>query len=174
MFRRHKLLAAAAAIAAAPALVFSSLTLASANATSAAEPRIQNFQLVLNSVTSLPVTQIPVIAYGPITDYGTDVFGPNNASAVFNLQHGTINLNDIDYQHTSQKLDQATCLSTTTESGTYSINAGTGAYAGVHGHGTFHVQIIAIFSRDSHGVCSGSLPPQSIQLVDYVSGPISL
>jgi hypothetical protein len=175
MLRRHKTLAAATTIATASAIVFSSLTLASANAASEPGPRIQNFQLELNSVTSLPVTQIPMIAYGPITDYGTNVFlNPQDTRSVFRLQRGTINLDDIDYQHSSQHIDPATCLSMTTESGVYSINGGTGAYVGIRGNGTFRVQIIAIFTRDAHGVCSNSIPPQSIQLIDNSSGPVWL
>jgi hypothetical protein len=171
MLRRHKVLTAATTITALCALALSGLT-ASADAASRSGPRVQNFQLELTSVTSLPVTQIPTIAYGPVTDYGTYVLGPNDASAVLQLQQGTIVFNDNDFQHTSQHIDQATCLSNTTESGVYSINGGTGAYAGIHGNGTFHVQIIAVFTRDAHGVCSGSIPPQSIQLFDTASGPI--
>jgi hypothetical protein len=43
MLRRHKMLAAATTIAATSAIVFSSLTLAGANAAGDAGPQIQNF-----------------------------------------------------------------------------------------------------------------------------------
>jgi hypothetical protein len=174
MLRKHKLLAVTAAIAAC-GVVFSSLTFASASAVSPkADPQIQHFQLMLNSVTSLPVTQIPVIADGPITDYGMNVLGANGTSAVFDLQRGTITLNTIDYKHSRQHLNPVTCLSVTTQSGTYTINGGTGAYLGIRGHGIFHDRITAIFSRDSSGACTNTIPPQSIQLIDYASGPIWL
>ncbi len=172
MFAKRKLLAAVAMIATTSALVFSGLTFASATNTGKGS-RIEHFQLVLNSVTSLPVTQIPVIAYGPVTDYGTNNI-LNASTAVFNLQQGTINLANIVIKQSKQDVNPVTCLSIAVQRGTYSITGGTGAYVGIHGHGTFHLRIIAIFSRDSTGKCSGTIPPQSIQLLDTVSGPIML
>ena len=134
---------------------------------------IEHFQLVLNSVTALPVTQIPLIAYGPVTDYGTNNI-VNDSTAVFEMQQGTINLTNIDVKKSKQNINPVTCLSISTERGTYSITDGTGAYVGIQGNGTFHLRIIAIFSRDSTGKCSSALPPQSIQLLDTISGPINL
>jgi hypothetical protein len=69
----------------------------------------------------------------------------------FRLGNGTLTLHVVDpFRWTPS---YATCTATTHNVGTWTIVAGTGAYRGVRGHGTFTEVGAGIGVRDSKGAC---------------------
>ena len=57
--------------------------------------------------------------------------------------------------------------------GTYKLTGGTGHYAGITGHGTYKLSILAIGAR-SGGTCSQSRPPLAWHQVINATGPATL
>ena len=57
--------------------------------------------------------------------------------------------------------------------GKYTVGHGTGKFAGISGHGTYHLSITALGGK-SGGKCSQSKPPVAFQLIIKASGPVSL
>ena len=66
-----------------------------------------------------------------------------------------------------------TCLAMISQPGTYKITGGTGKYAGITGHGTYHLSFTFIAARAA-GKCSASAPPVAQQELLRLSGPVHL
>lgn len=165
MFRhRNRLIATAAAALATAAMVTSGALAASATTTATAT---QHFQIV----TTNPATnKYPLIAYGAITAHGTDIEGAHNM-AVFKFANGSLKIKHSNGKGT-QNFNPRTCLLQINQRGTYKIVGGTGAYRGVSGHGTYHLQIVGIGAK-SGGKCSKRGKPVAFQQIIQASGPVS-
>jgi hypothetical protein len=162
MRKQHRLIGAAVALASAGALAVTGLTAASA---SPAASGTEHFQIMTTSATS---TKASLIAHGLVTAAGTDVEG-NNVDT-FKFAGGSFKV-----RHSAGKGPQhfspVTCLLTVTQHGTYTIFGGTGKYAGIGGHGTYHLNILGVGARNAKGKCSMSAPPKAFQQVIDASGP---
>lgn len=102
-----------------------------------------------------------VVATGVVTAAGTDATiaqdphpdGSETDTDRITLPRGTITIADTDPPDTA-KFDAATCTATLSASGApYTIIAGTGAYAGAHGGGTFSARGLVVFGRAANS-CS--------------------
>ena len=51
---------------------------------------------------------------------------------------------------------------------------GTGAYAGISGHGIYRLNILIVAARNAAGKCSDKLPPTAFQQIIKAQGPVSL
>jgi hypothetical protein len=160
-----KLLGAAGALVTAVSLTVTGLTAASASSTGSSGTEF--LQAMSTSATS--ATQ-PVIVHGVFTDYGVDHSG--DTVDTFVLQKGSFKV-----AHSPgtgpQHFDPKTCLNRINQHGTYRIFHGTGKYAGIHGHGTYHVRLLFIAARVA-GKCSDTKPPVAFQLIITASGPVRL
>jgi hypothetical protein len=106
-----------------------------------------------------------VTAAGPIAATGTDTqIGAHRDNFVFPA--GTLTIRH-EPQTTSQKFDGRTCVGTFTETGTYVIARGTGAYKHVTGSG--HYKVNGIFQG-----CDPTAPPQTFTIIIQAHGPIFL
>jgi hypothetical protein len=54
------------------------------------------------------------------------------------------------------------------------LSGGTGAYAGITGHGIYRLNILIVSARNSAGNCSNKLPPVAFQQIIKAQGPVSL
>lgn len=93
-----------------------------------------------------------VVATGPISGTGRDVEAPNGNSATFVFPNGTVHVNHPETSDHST-FNPVACVGTDTFRGTYTLNNGTGAYAGVHGSGTYRGTATFIGRPTAHG-CS--------------------
>lgn len=129
---------------------------------------IEHFQLMSTSATA---TTSSVIAYGVFTGAAVD-HEVSNSVDKFVFSNGTIRVHHSAGQG-PQSVNPKTCLLRINQHGTYRITGGTGKYAGISGHGTYHLSILAIGAR-SGGKCSQSKPPVVFHQVINASGPVSL
>lgn len=165
---RHRLIGAAAATVAAGALAVSGVAVASA-ASHPARPAasgIEQFQLMNASPTSSTPS---IIAHGVFTAGGVDHQGKLDR-VVF--PNGTFTITHKKGTGTSH-FNKKTCLMTISQTGTYTLSGGTGAYAGISGHGTYRLSILAVGAR-SGGTCSETAPPVAFQQLIRASGPVHL
>jgi hypothetical protein len=127
----------------------------------ASAPPIEHFTAVQTSVNG-PQT---VVAAGPISATGTDVES-SNRKGQFSFPDGTLT---VKHQTVTsrQTFDSRTCVFTDSETGTYTIIGGTGAYAHVSGSGQFKTLIVG------QG-CERNQPPTSFVLTISAHGPISV
>jgi hypothetical protein len=79
----------------------------------------------------------PIAAQGPIHALGTDV-PLTNSKDKFVFPKGTIYITHVG-KHATQSGDPKACLGTFTQTGTFAVTSGTGAYKGAHGSGVFSV-----------------------------------
>jgi hypothetical protein len=158
----------AAIIAAASTVAIGSAGIAAASTHSAGAGGIEHFQLMTTSATA---TTSSVIAYGVFTGAAVDHPVSNNVDR-FVFPNGTIRVHHSNGKG-PQTFNPKTCLLTVSQHGTFLITHGTGKYAGISGHGTYHVTILALGAR-SHGKCSQSKPPVAYHQVINASGPVSL
>ena len=106
-----------------------------------------------------------VVAAGPISATGTDVqLGTHRDNFVF--PDGTLK---VRHQRLTERqtFDSRTCVGTVSETGTYVITRGTGAYVHVTGSGRYKVSVL--FQG-----CDQSQPPTSFSLVIQAHGPLTL
>src|SRR5213078_3989994 len=167
---RTRLLAAAGSMLAAGALAVSGIVAAAA-APHTAQTRtsgIERFQFMSTSATS---TKTTVIARGVFTAGGVDI-ETSNTTDTFKFPNGTIRV-----RHSPgtgpQSFNPRTCLLTGHQHGTYTLLGGTGKYAGISGHGRFHLDILAVAAR-SHGKCTQKKPPVTFELIVRAAGPVHL
>ena len=163
-----RLLAAASAVAAAGAIAVTGITAASAAPrTRQAVSGTEHFQLVTTSATS---STGHVIAHGVFTAPAVDHMG--NSVDKFVFGNGSFKVKHSPGKG-PQSFNPKTCLLTISQHGTYKVFGGTGRYARISGHGTYHVTILAIGAR-SKGKCSQSKPPVAFQQIITASGPVRL
>jgi hypothetical protein len=158
----------AAVIAAAATLALGGAGIAAASTNSGGASGIEHFQLMTTSATA---TTSSVIAYGVFTGAAVDHEVSNNVDR-FVFSNGTIRVHHSNGKG-PQTFNPKTCLLTINQHGTYLITHGTGKFAGITGHGVYHLSILAIGAR-SHGKCSQTKPPVAFHQVINASGPVSL
>jgi hypothetical protein len=166
---RNRLIAVAGAVVAAAAVAVSGLTGASA-AVPAPRPAasgIEHFQLMTTSATSSKAT---IIATGVFTAGGIDNSGVKPETFIFPA--GKIHITHRASK-TKQRFNVKTCLLTVSQSGTYKLIGGTGAYAGISGHGTYKLSILAVAAR-SKGKCSMKKAPVAWEQLIKAHGPVKL
>ena len=167
---RTRLLAAAGSMLAAGALALSGIAAAAAapHAAQAGTSGIERFQIMSTSANAIRDT---VIAHGVFTAGGVDIT-TSNTTDTFKFPNGTIRV-----RHSAgtgpQCFNRRTCLLTVHQHGTYTLVGGTGKYAGISGHGRFHLDILAVAAR-SHGKCDQNKPPAAFELIIRASGPVHL
>jgi hypothetical protein len=72
------------------------------------------------------------------------------------------------------RFNPKTCLAVFALNGTYRLSGGTGAYAGISGHGIYRLSITFVAARNSAGKCSNTMPPTAFQQIIKAQGPVSL
>ena len=70
------------------------------------------------------------------------------------------------------RFNPKTCLGVIALNGTYRIGHGTGAYAGISGHGIYRLNILLVAARNSAGKCSNKTV--AYQQIIRAQGPLSL
>jgi hypothetical protein len=171
-FTGHKRAAVAAMTGAAAAAVLGLAVPASASqAAVAAVTGTEHFQFATTSPTA---SSNQLIAYGVLTAAGVERDGAHNTGTV-TFSNGTIKLKH-DNGTGSQSFNAKTCLMQINVHGKYTVTGGTGKYAGVTGHGTYTVSILAIGPKTKSGACSNSqtVPPIAFQQVVDTTGTITL
>jgi hypothetical protein len=164
-----RLLAAAGSVLAAGAITLSGIVAATAAPRAGgAGAGIEHFQFMSTSATSNKTT---VIARGVFTAGGVDI-ATSNTTDTMKFGNGTIKL-----RHSPGtgpvSFNPRTCLLTINQHGTYKLLTGTGKYAGISGHGTYRVHIVAIAAR-SEGKCTQHKTPVAYELIIFASGPARL
>lgn len=169
MFKlRSKILGAIGVVAVAGAMAATGLTAASASQ-AAGSSGTEFFQLV----NSNPANNAPssIIARGVFTAGGVDHPGDKVDTVVF--PNGTFKIAHSNGTGTP-RFNAKTCLGTIVLNGTYRLSGGTGAYAGISGHGIYRVNLTLVGARNAAGKCSDRLPPAAFQLIIRATGPVSL
>ena len=165
---RSKILVGVSVVAAAAAMAAAGLTAARASQ-AAGSSGFEHFQLV----TTSPANNAPesIIATGAFTAGGVNHPGNRVDTAVF--PNGTFKIAHSNGTGTP-RFNPRTCLGVITLNGTYRLSGGTGAYAGISGHGIYRLNITFVGARNSAGQCSNKLPPAAFQQIIRAQGPVSL
>jgi hypothetical protein len=103
-------------------------------------------------------------ARGPIHAAGTDV-QVSGTKDKFKFANGSLLVKHTPTKHHTRR-DKKTCLFEYTESGSYTVTGGTGAYKGASGHGHYAVDVLGVG-------CSQKNPPKPFQLTLRASGPLT-
>ena len=167
MQHRTRLLAAASTAITAAALAVSGL--AAASAATPAASGTEHFQMMTTS--SSQRTPAPVVATGLFTAGGVDHEG--NKAATFTFPGGSFKVTH-SRGHGKQSFNPKTCLFVISQHGTFKVGGGTGKYAGISGHGTYQLSILAVGARTAKGACSQKTPPVAWEQVIKASGPVTL
>jgi hypothetical protein len=154
--------------AAAAAAVMGGTGLAAAS-THAAVSGTEHFQMMTTSGSGSTAS---VIASGVFTAPAVDHEHQATNTATFTFANGTITLKHSNGTG-SQSFNPKTCLLTVNQHGTYKLQSGTGAYAGISGSGTYQLSILGI-GASSGGKCVQNKPPVAFHQVINASGPVSL
>jgi hypothetical protein len=157
----------AAAVAAAIAVAGTSAAIASPHAAQAAHGP-ERIQIMSTSTTSASSS---VIASGVFTAAGHAKVG-NTPVTKLVFPRGIVKISHKPAR-SGHHFSPRTCLNVITQSGTYKLLSGTGAYAGVSGHGTFRLGLMFIAAR-VHGQCSSAKPPVAEQEVLQLTGTAHL
>ena len=165
-----KILGGMSVVAMAGAMAATGLTAASASqAAGAASSGFEYFQLVTTSTANNAPSSI--IARGVFTAGGVDHPGNKVDTVVF--PDGTFKIAHSSGTGTP-RFNPKTCLAVFALNGTYRLSGGTGAYAGISGHGIYRLNILIVGARNSAGKCSNKLPPTAFQQIIKAQGPVSL
>ncbi len=167
---RSKILAGMSVVAVAGAVAATGLTAASASpAAGAGRSGFQHFQIMSTSDTSSTQS---IIATGSVfTAGGVDHSGNKVDTVVF--PDGTFKIAHSPGVGTPH-FNPRTCLGLVAVNGTYRLRNGTGAYAGIRGHGIYRANLTIVGARNAAGKCSMRLPPAAFQLIIRAQGPASL
>jgi hypothetical protein len=169
-----RLLVAAGVVATASTITVSGLTAASASqaashtAASHRTASTEHFRLMSTAATSSPST---IIATGKFTAGGTDIAG--RTSDLVKFPGGTFRISH-SRGHGKQTVDRRTCLLNVREHGRYKLSHGTGAYAGISGHGRYVLRLTAVAARNAKGNCSQAKLPVAAQETIRAHGPVKL
>jgi hypothetical protein len=167
---RSKVLGGIGALAIAGALAATGLTAASASPVgSPGSSGFEYFQLVNTSAANNAPSSI--IARGVFTAGGVD--HPGNPVDTVVFPDGTFKITHSNGTGTP-RFNPRTCLGVITLNGTYTLSGGTGAYAGISGHGIYRLNILIVAARNAAGKCSNKLPPVAFQQIIKAQGPVSL
>jgi hypothetical protein len=166
---RSKILGGMSVVALVGVVAGTGLTAASASQVGAsARSGFEHFQIMTTSETT---SRQSIIATGLFTAGGVDHAGARVDTVVF--PDGTFKIAHspgIGTPHFNPK----TCLGLVAVNGTYRLSHGTGAYAGIRGHGIYRVNLTMVAARNSAGKCSDRLPPAAFQVIIRAQGPVSL
>jgi hypothetical protein len=155
------------------------LALAAVAAATAAAAPTSNEHMTLSSTTIKGVDHgMRVVARGAIGATGTfaGVDGPNAADDLitFRFPKGTLTISGHE-QSTKMTPNLRTCIATGVGRGTFTVTAGTGAYAGATGSGTYVRHTSIVGARGGDGACLGrSAPPKLIRYRADVVGDVEL
>jgi len=165
---RGKILGGISVVAVAGAMAATGLTAASASQ-AAGSSGTEFFQLVATN----PANNAPssIIARGVFTAGGVDHPGNTVDTVVF--PDGTFKIAHSGGTGTP-RFNPKTCLAVFALNGTYRLSGGTGAYAGISGHGIYRLSITFVAARNSAGKCSNTMPPTAFQQIIKAQGPVSL
>jgi len=167
---RSKILVGMSVVAVAGAVAVAGLTSASASlAAGAAKSGFEHFQLVNATVANNAPSS--VIARGLFTAGGVDHPGNKVDTVVF--PDGTFKIAHSGGTGTP-RFNPKTCLGVFALNGTYRLSGGTGAYAGIRGHGIYRLNITEVAARNAAGNCSNKLPPEAFQQIIRAQGPVTL
>jgi hypothetical protein len=146
--------------------------LTSASASPAAEAGRSWFEL-FQLVTTSPNSHAPIslIATGVFTAGGVNHPGNKVDTAVF--PDGTFKIAPANGTSTL-RFNPKTCLGVFAQNGSYRLSHGTGAYAGISGHGIYRENITFVAARNSAGKCTNKLPPVTYQQLIRAQGPVRL
>jgi hypothetical protein len=165
---RSKILGAISVVAVAAAMAATGLTAANA-AAGAGSSGFEHFQFMNTSFANNAPSS--VIATGVFTAGGVDHPGDKVDKVVF--PNGTFKIAHSGGTGTPH-FNAKTCLNTIVLNGTYRLSGGTGAYAGISGHGIYRLNLLIVGARNAAGKCSDRLPPTAFQLIIRAQGPVSL
>ena len=165
---RGKILGGISVVAVAGAMAATGLTAASASQ-AVGSSGTEFFQIVNATVANNAPSSI--IARGVFTAGGVDHPGNKVDTVVF--PDGTFKIAHSNGTGTP-RFNPRTCLGAINLNGTYQLSAGTGAYAGISGHGIYRLSITEVAARNSAGKCSNKLPPTAFQQIIRAQGPVSL
>jgi len=159
-----RVLALGSAVAIAGALALTGITGAAA---SGSQPRF----IYVTIMTTNPANNSTstIIVRGAFTDGGVDHPGATVDTAVF--PDGTFKIAHSPGTGTPNP-NPRTCLVLIAVNGTYKLFGGTGAYAGLSGHGIYRVNITFISPKSPTGQCTGGKPVAFQQLIK-AQGPVS-
>jgi hypothetical protein len=169
--QRSRLIGGAGAVVTVAAITVSGVMTASAAPTGArgAVSGTEHFQMMTTSGTGSTGS---VIASGVFTAPAVDHEHEATNTSTFTFSNGTILIKHSNGTGT-QNFNPKTCLLTINQHGTYKLQSGTGAYAGISGSGTYQLSILAI-GASSGGKCVQNKPPVAFHQVINASGPVSL
>ena len=166
---RGKILGGMSVVALVGVVAGTGLTAASASQVGAsARSGFEHFQIMTTSETT---SRQSIIATGLFTAGGVDHSGARVDTAVF--PDGTFKIAHSPGVGTP-RFNPKTCLGVIAVNGTYRLSHGTGAYAGIRGHGIYRVNLTMVGARNSAGKCSNRLPPAAFQVIIRAQGPVSL
>jgi len=167
---RSKIIGGVGMIAVAGAVAATGLTAASASRVAApGGSGFEYFQLVNTSAANNAPSSI--IARGAFTAGGVDHPGNKVDTVVF--PDGTFKIAHSNGTGTPH-FNPRTCLAAFALNGTYRLSGGTGAYAGISGHGIYRLNITFVGARNAAGKCSNKLPPEAFQQIIKAQGPVRL
>jgi hypothetical protein len=166
---RSKILGGMSVVALVGVVAGTGLTAVSASQVgAAARSGFEHFQIMTTSETT---SKQSIIATGLFTAGGVDHSGARVDTAVFS--DGTFKIAHSPGIGTP-RFNPKTCLGVIALNGTYRLSHGTGAYAGIRGHGIYRVNLTMVAARNSAGKCSDRLPPVAFQVIIRAQGPVSL
>jgi len=157
----RKLILAAAAIAVATALVITGAATATSTGT-------EHFSFIDTSNHGSDV--FSAIATGAFTGGGTATLAHHHPT-IIRFPGGTITLKTKPKAGTA-KMTTGPCLVNQSNSATYTITSGTGAYKGISGSGNTTIKLTLVEAM-VNGKCSKS-NASAVQAIATASGPVSL
>lgn len=165
---RNRILAGVSVLVVAGATAIAGVT--SASASPAAPSGSAGFEFFSLMTTSPSSPSSSIIATGVFTAGGT-ITDTSNTTANVTFPRGTFVITHSKGTGTP-RINPATCLFALAENGTYQLGHGTGAYAGISGHGIYRLNITAVAARNSAGKCSNKFA--AYQQVIKAQGPVHL
>ena len=173
----HKSVTLGAVALAVTALVVP-LTVSTAAATSAgptahhaAGAKEEHFT-AMSTNTAVNSTTSTLIATGAFTDGGKDRVLSNHKDR-FKFADGSFLVTHKGKQHIT--FNAKKCLLAGKGHGTFVLSKGTGAYAGISGHGKYVLSIAGVGQRTSNGKCdaSNNAPPVAFEQLIRAHGKVS-
>jgi hypothetical protein len=155
---RKTIAASASAAAASMLVVGGGLAVANASPHGSASPATSGTEHLYLMTTSAASNKASLIVSGVFTANGVDIEG-NGPTDTVRLPGGTFKIHHpAGGPPGKPKVNALTCFVTISGSARFTINGGTGKFAGLTGAGKALVTIVGILGR-SHGKCSESALP---------------
>ena len=129
--------------------------------------RTEHFRIMNTEATS---SRLSVIVTGAFTAGGHVI--PAAVTDIVVFRGGTFKFRHVSHSGTAS-FNSTTCLLTETERGTFTIDHGTGKYAGIRGSGNFVTSIVAITAKNRAGRCTHVQAPATYQEITTATGTVS-